>query len=420
MALVGLTRANSNMVQTLPEPVTVKKVPAHWDSVGELSEMGIREHDNLQVRVDMTQAFSRYKSVMREYYRQAKFHLNRRPGERFENPEEIIKLIEERLGFAIPAFVGRASNAHAAELSLKDKGLVDLGRALRDALDFAKALGIYERFHFIKIKDISLSPTYWNKGIRFSSCKFSPQWLRQCITPSDPDFHFLYFDVCAAEFANLVTYYDTQYKEVHKRQNIYKYINEQLCLSVDYSQVKMMSLALMSGGTYKAVMYLLDCNEEYAHKKVTEFWNLFPSTHDHLVHFKWFHENDTDIPLARYENEYVHIMGDTDFDGNEDDAKRIARIRARFMQESFACLFVHYLKQILPRFRGIEASIPVHLWIDSVLIAIPKYIGVSIKDTLTHADLPDGACLKLKFGMGSTWAIAEERSAVTTNQVFIE
>jgi len=250
---------------------------------------------------------------------------------------------------------------------------------------------------------ISLTSTDRGRGIRISPFPVTtmPLWIRDSCYPIKGFNDFFYFDVATAEFANLLIHVNKKkYKEIYFDGDLYDWISSELSLSSLYSrtQIKQVSMALICGATYAAVMSILKISEEAAKVVVSKFWGTIPDVHDYLedLFIKVKLSGSTSIDLMdNYTSE--HLVSNK-FNFNNIEVKRM--FWASFIRDSFMTRFGSLLKNL---FNKTNRKL-CFAWVDSCLIPIQdKYSCTKIlKDIKKYYAFP----LKIKYQVGSTWGEA--------------
>ena len=259
---------------------------------------------------------------------------------------------------------------------------------------------------------INLSSTNRGTGVRISPIPVTtmPLWVRDSCYPIKEFSNFFYFDVATAEFANLLIHVNKKkYKEIYFDGDLYDWISSKLNLiSIQYSrtQIKQISMALICGATYAAVMSILKLSEAEAKVVVSKFWSAIPDVYDYLenLFIKVKLDNSTSIELM---DDFISgqlVSGKFGFDNIS--IKR--RFWASFIRDSFMVRFGTLLKGLFNRTnRKICFA-----WVDSCLIPIQdKYSHLHIlKDIEEQCLFP----LKIKHQVGCTWgkAVNDKKSKI--------
>lgn len=258
---------------------------------------------------------------------------------------------------------------------------------------------------------ISLTSINRGKGIRISPIPVTtmPLWVRDSCYPVKGFSDFFYFDVATAEFANLLIYInEKKYKEIYFDFDLYNWISSELGLSSLYSrtQIKQVSMALICGATYAAVMSILKISEEEAKVVISKFWDTIPDVHDYLedLFIKVKLSGSTSINLM--DNCISDQLVFNKFNFNSIETKRV--FLASFIRDSFIVRFGALLKSL---FSKTERKL-CFAWVDSCLIPIQdKHFYLKIlKDIKKHYSFP----LKIKYQVGSTWGEAVNGKNIKT------
>jgi len=247
---------------------------------------------------------------------------------------------------------------------------------------------------------VNLASTDRGTGIRISPIPVTtmPLWVRDSCYPIKEFSNFFYFDVATAEFANLLIHVNKKrYKEIYFDSDLYDWISSKLDLDIHYdrTQIKQISMALICGATYAAVMSILKLSEAEAKVAVSKFWGAIPDVYDYLenLFIKVKLNNSTSIELM--DNFISDQLVSNNFDFDNISIKR--RFWASFIRDSFMVRFGTLLKRL---FNKTNRKI-CFAWVDSCLIPIQgKYSHLHIlKDIEEQCTFP----LKIKHQVGHTW-----------------
>ena len=251
-------------------------------------------------------------------------------------------------------------------------------------------------------RSMRLDTTNRGQSIRFSPIPVTtmPLWVRNSCRPIDEHGTFFYFDVATAEFANLLLHVNKKkYKEIYFDYDLYDWIHSQIISHpTKYSriQIKQISMALICGATFKAVMSILKISEDKSKVIVSKFWNSIPDVYDFL--------EDIFLKTKLVGNTSVQLMDDCVSDyvidqfQYNDIAKR--KIYASFIRDSFAFRFSNLMKSLFDKTNRKLCF----AWVDSCLIPILKSSEHRqiLKDLKKHYNFP----LKIKYKISTSWGEA--------------
>lgn len=270
---------------------------------------------------------------------------------------------------------------------------------------FAKELCTVDN-QFLSAKSavsICLTSTSRGNGIRISPVPITtmPLWVRDSCYPIKGFSDFFYFDVATAEFANLLIHVNKKkYKEIYFDSDLYDWISLEINPKFSYSrtQIKQVSMALVCGATYAAVMSILKISEEAAKIIISKFWNTIPDVHDYLenLFIKAKLSGSTSIDLMY--NYISEQLVSNKFNFNNIEVKRT--FWACFIRDSFMVRFGSLLKDLFNKTRRKLCF----AWVDSCLIPIQDKRSYSqiLRDIGKYYAFP----LKIKYQVGSTWGEA--------------
>jgi hypothetical protein len=221
-----------------------------------------------------------------------------------------------------------------------------------------------------------------------------PMWVRNSCYPSKGFSSFFYFDVASAEFANLLMHIDKKkYKEIHFDSDLYDWISSELDLTqYNRTQIKQVSMSLICGATYTAIMFILKIPEAEAKVVVSKFWNLLSDVYAYLE----------DMLIKIKLNGSIEFMDDfilnrlvDQFDYDNIFTKR--KFWSSFIRDSFMVRFGYLMDKLFDKTNRKLCF----AWVDSCLIPIQhknSYTNI-LKDIERHCIFP----LKIKYQVGKTW-----------------
>lgn len=247
-------------------------------------------------------------------------------------------------------------------------------------------------------------------GIRVSSLPVTtfPFWVRNHCYPVNNTKKFLYFDVSCAEFAHLLLSVNSnKYESLVLDSDLYLWVKDVLDLNrYDRQLIKQMTMALLCGATYKAVMSILKINEQSAKGIRVRFWELIPDVYEFLENTLLMSKlsrdgNSYEVPikLLNYDLSNSVYIRDDNVDDNDQYLQRA--VFASIVRDSFLVYYSKLLSNLFAELRHFKLNFA---WVDSCLISITDDYDIKIiLDKLKQiSDTP----LKIKYSTNITWGKA--------------